>query len=191
MVSLRRWSFFFLLCMRMPSASASASSRVSPRIHIYDLPVHLTEPRYHFGALRLTDRLRASVYFEPDASKADFFWIPHEMPFRSHNWTSEAYQLIRNNWPYLNASILVGQTRHFITLTGDHGPGSCGYADTQLFTLQSELPGWWNPANPSRVVGHIMLNGRRDGAGTGCFNCFQQSAFPAAGGGALTDPKTC
>lgn len=70
----------------------------------------------HFGAAQLTDRLRSSPYYEPDHAKADFFWIPHQMPFRSYNWTETVYGYIRQTWPYLNASIAAGQTRHFITV---------------------------------------------------------------------------
>jgi hypothetical protein len=71
------------------------------------------------------------------------------MPFRSPGWAPEAYAYIRATWPYLNRSarfvsicvcvraltrplrvpadvqIAANQTRHFITLTCDHGPGDC------------------------------------------------------------------
>jgi hypothetical protein len=131
----------------------------------------------------LLDRLKRSPYYEPDHTKADLFWIPHQasmpragdesqrvdtggsvfwarshalfapqMPFRGHNWTTEAYGLIRSQWPYLNRSIEANQTRHFITLTCDQGPGSCEYANRELMRLGS-LPSFWNPADPSRVIG--------------------------------------
>lgn len=75
-----------------------------------------------------------------------------QMPFRGHNWTTEAYGLIRSQWPYLNRSIEANQTRHYITLTCDQGPGSCEYAKRELMRLGS-LPSFWNPADPSRVIG--------------------------------------
>ena len=97
------------------------------------------------------------------------------MPFAAHNWTDQAYDLIRTKWPYLNRSIIASQTRHFITHTCDQGPGSCNYANRDFMRIGG-LPRWWNPADPHRVIGHLQWNGRRDGADAGmqdCLVCFQ------------------
>jgi len=78
---------------------ASSSAPARPRIHVYNLPAQWTEPRHvralgfagaftpftltpspqHFGASVLFERLRQSQYYEPDHSKADLFWIHHQV----------------------------------------------------------------------------------------------------------------
>lgn len=70
------------------------------------------------------------------------------------------------------------QTRHYLTLFNDHGPGFTGYVE---HPIRAEDPTglvapWWGPASPDRVVGHLQYNGVRDGpdAGQGeCLVCFR------------------
>ncbi len=121
----------------------------------------------------LHDRLLQSPYYEPDHTRADIFWIPHQarglpratqplvltqartraqMPFHNVNWAPQAYEYIRSRWPYLNRSIAARQTRHFITQTCDQGPGSCSYADRAHLRVGA-LPSFWNPADKERVIG--------------------------------------
>jgi hypothetical protein len=97
------------------------------------------------------------------------------MPFREGSkWAVEAFDYIRATWPYLNDSIADGKTRHFITLTCDHGPSGCDYAERTI--TRGRLPAFYNPADPGRVVGHLMFHGLQDGPAVGdprCIVCFQ------------------
>jgi len=174
--------FLIPLLALLPLCLAADPPR--PRIHIYDLPPHLTAPCHHWGCRHLEPRLRASAYYEPDHRKADFFWIPHRMPFHldapdrekaAGGWAREAYALIASTWPYLNRSIAARQVRHFITQSCDHGPSDCDYVPQPI--ALGALPAFYNPADPARVIGHIVFNGRRDGADAGqpvCYVCFQK-----------------
>lgn len=96
------------------------------------------------------------------------------MPFKTLDWPAQVFGYIRNHWPYLNRSIAAGQTRHFITLTCDHGPSGCDYAERQI--QLGRLPHYFNPASAERVVGHLTFHGLQDGAAVGdgrCIICFQ------------------
>jgi len=78
------------------------------------------------------------------------------MPFRNTSWAPAVYDYIRTLWPYLNRSIAAGQTRHFITLTCDQGPGSCEYVRREDMRV-GVLPSFYNPADKQRVVGALLL----------------------------------
>lgn len=55
-------------------------------------------------------------------------------------------------------SVAAGETRHFMVLQGDHGPGDAAFTrETNLD--RPDLPLDLNPASPTRVVGFIVWNG--------------------------------
>lgn len=168
--------FFALLILSVASRCAArlGNSWKTPRIHIYDLPARLLSPCHHIGCGLLTRRIKESEYYEKDHTKAEMFLVDHGMPFLNSNVAPAIYEYIRQTWPYINMSIALKQTRHFVFLTCDHGPGDCAYVRRPIHLGQH--PSWWDPVHPDRIVGHLQFNGMRDGADAGqksCLVCFQ------------------
>jgi len=169
------------LLLAAAGLAASQTPAPRPRIHVYDLPPPWKavphETCFHWDCQRLTPLLLSSPYYEPDPEKADLFYVDHLMPFASPDQAAAMWAYIQATWPYVNRSIVAGQTRHFIGLTCDHGPGDCSYMLREDTPAQPRrLPGWWDPWRAERVVGHIQWNGMRDGVDSdqsSCLTCFQ------------------
>jgi len=170
-----------LLLLQLRRAAAALPDRLSPRVHVYDLPAALlSTPCVAWPCRDVVPHLLASPYYEPNASLADVFWVPHHGPFtaggrKPGEWAAAVWAHLRAAHPYLNASIAAGRVDHFIMLECDHGPGDCGYLAGDATV--GALPAFWNPADPGRVVGHVMVHGMRDGMEGGfetCRVCFQR-----------------
>ncbi|KAK3254120.1 hypothetical protein CYMTET_36654, partial [Cymbomonas tetramitiformis] len=157
-------------------ASSFALTPSTPRIriYIYPLPEEFLHPCNHFGCGPLERRLRASEYVTEDPNQADYYWIPHQMPFKNQTVLLEMFAYIKTTWPYWNNS--GSQARHILTLTCDHGPGDCSYHRP---ITKGKVPDELSPISPERRVIYLMWNGLRDGFDADpkevkCNVCFQK-----------------
>lgn len=156
------------------SSFAQTPSTPRIRIYIYPLPDEFLHPCNHFGCGLLERRLRASEYVTEDPNQADYYWIPHQMPFKDQTVLLEMFAYIKTTWPYWNIS--GSQARHILTLTCDHGPGDCSYHRP---ILRGKVPDEISPISPERRVIYLMWNGMRDGFDADpreekCNVCFQK-----------------
>ncbi|KAG1680014.1 hypothetical protein FOA52_007078 [Chlamydomonas sp. UWO 241] len=124
----------------------------------------------------LYQQLLRSTYYEPDPSKADFYWIPGGGKYASRDKLLEVFHWMRAEWPWWNQSVAAGQARHVFLSTYDSGPGeTLGWKNADE-SGRGMLPDDMNPFSPTRNVVFLSFNSLRDvraGQAGGCTVCMQ------------------
>jgi hypothetical protein len=144
-------------------------------------PEAMVGPCWSFDCLQMAPLLNRSSLFTPHAADAKFHVIRHRQPFAEKgDYGGVAYyDWMAAHYPAWNEAVSSGAPS-FLLFHFCDAMTHCGYAGTHGDWLRAEggapLDPAISPVSASRVVRHIVWNGRADGADAGmrtCHSCTQ------------------
>ena len=166
-----------------------AKARASPRIYVYEVPASLRRACAPWTLPEdLGDRLLLSEHLEPDASRADLFWV-YGCP--NGDTVLPVLRWIKRSFPFWKMAVLAGAARHVVAVGHEEGWAEVwqllGRWLGPNFDHANSGRGWddIHPASFTRQLASIQLHGgsdytadntpRRRGVsgGASCRVCFQ------------------
>ena len=140
--------------MACPPACAHAFTLVP-------FPAAFTSPSWSFDSQRLYPLLQKHPLYTPDPALAHVHVIPHKQPFGEDEYAGQQYyDWMAANYPPWNESLAAHRANfvlfHFCDhLTDCHYFGRAGFWDVDPA---------YSPLSETRIVRHVVWNGRADGA---------------------------
>ena len=96
-----------------------AKARASPRIYVYEVPASLRRACAPWTLPEdLGDRLLLSEHLEPDASRADLFWV-YGCP--NGDTVLPVLRWIKRSFPFWKMAVLAGAARHVVAVGHEEG----------------------------------------------------------------------
>lgn len=88
--------------------------------------------------------------------EADYFYIPHSMPFQNNSHVLETFRWIQMNEISFNRSFETQKANHIMVMPCDHGPSDCAWERPLCYNHKDQLDLATNPSSPFRIV--ILLS---------------------------------
>eukprot|EP00192_Tetraselmis_astigmatica_P003261 CAMPEP_0117660082 /NCGR_PEP_ID=MMETSP0804-20121206/6777_1 /TAXON_ID=1074897 /ORGANISM="Tetraselmis astigmatica, Strain CCMP880" /LENGTH=553 /DNA_ID=CAMNT_0005466785 /DNA_START=100 /DNA_END=1761 /DNA_ORIENTATION=+ len=163
-----------------------------PEVKIWVYPLDSAKWDRHCWQTAFCDQLLRRMYISghitEDPEQADYYYIPHPLPFERNGAANttillQLFKEIWTRWPYFNQTVAAGEARHIMLLVCDHGPGDCSWQrpiDALAGTSGGiPIPPSINPAHRDRVLLFLTNNAFMDGADATppqetCISCFQR-----------------
>jgi len=107
-----------------------------PEVKIWVYPLDSAKWDRHCWQTAFCDQLLRRMYISghitEDPEQADYYYIPHPLPFERNGAANttillQLFKEIWTRWPYFNQTVAAGEARHIMLLVCDHGPGDCSW----------------------------------------------------------------
>jgi len=89
-------------------------------------------------------------------NEADYFYIPHSMPFPLYR---ETFEWLRMNKPHFNASFYTQKANHIMVMPCDHGPSDCAWEHPICYNHSDIVDMATNPSSPFRITLFLTIYG--------------------------------
>ena len=124
-------------------------------------PTEFTKPSWSFDSLRVYPLLQKHALYTPDPTLARYYVIPHKQPFGEDEYSgTQYYDWLAANYPPWNESLAAQKAKFVLWHSCDHFT-DCHYFGRDGF---GNVDPAYSPLSETRIVRHVVWNGRADGA---------------------------